>query len=148
MPFHKDIEFLAKHYRKGLFTIEPALQRIKGFRKKFWTIPKVAAVSSVLIAIGATAAILITRSYNLEEIETEVPVIEKVSPAFVSRVIDFDDVPLTIVVQQINVVYGVEVDNIPINADELYVSLHYEGTALDLIDTLNEILDTHMKIIE
>lgn len=142
----KEIEFIARHYRKGLFTIEPALYRIKGFRKKFWTFPKIAAVSSIVITIGATAAILITNSYNSSEIETEAPIIENISPALVSHVIDFDDVPLTTVVEQINLVYGVEVENIPINADEIYISLHYEGTASDLIETINEIVGTQMRI--
>lgn len=148
MLFHKDIDFIARHYRKGLFAIEPALYRIKGVRKKILTLPKIVAISSFIIAIGATAAILIRNSYNHKERETEVPVIEKKSPMSVSHVLDFNDVPLTTVVQHINLIYGVEVDNLPKNADELYVTLHYEGTALDLVETLNEILETNMKIRE
>ena len=148
MLFHKDIDFIAKHYRKGLFAIEPALYRIKGVRKKILTLPKIVAISSFIIAIGATAAILIRNSYNHKERETEVPVIEKKSPVSVSHVLDFNDVPLTTVVQHITFIYGVEVDNLPKNADELFVTLHYEGTALDLVETLNEILETNMKIRE
>lgn len=148
MSFHKNIDFIAKHYRKGLFAIEPALCRIKGVRKKIWTLPKIAAVSSFVIAIGATAAILITGYYNPKETGEEVPVMEKISPMSVSHIIDFDDVPLTTVVEQINLIYGVEVENIPVNADEVFVTIHYEGTASDLIETLNEILETHMKIME
>lgn len=148
MLFHKDIDFIARHYRKGLFAIEPALYRIKGVRKKILTLPKIVAISSFIIAIGATAAILIRNSYNHKEKETEVPVIEKKSPMSVSHVLDFNDVPLTTVIQHINLIYGVEVDNLPKNADELYVTLHYEGTALDLVETLNEILETNMKIRE
>lgn len=148
MSFQKDIEFIAKHYKKGLFSIEPALYRIKGFKKKIWTFPKVAAISSVVIAIGATAAILITNSYNQKGIGTEIPVIEKSSQELVSHIIDFDDVPLTTVVEQINIIYKVEVDNMPVNAEEIYVSIHYEGTAIDLIETLNEILGTNLKIKE
>ena len=148
MSFQKDIDFVAKRYKEGLFRIEPALFRIKGFKKKIPTLPKIAAISSIVIAIGATAAILITNSYSRKEIPSEVPVIEKASPMLVSHVIDFDDAPLTIVVDQINLIYGVEVDNVPINADELYVSIHYEGTAADLVETLNEILGINMKIIE
>lgn len=148
MNFDKDIDFIARHFRKGLFAIEPTLYRIKGIRKKPLTIPKIAAISSIVVAIGATAAILISNSYYQKEIETEVPVIEKVSSMSVTHIIDFDDVPLTAVVEQINLVYDVEVDNIPVNADELYVSLHYEGNAMDLVETLNEILGTNMKIKE
>lgn len=148
MFFHKDIDFIARHYRKGLFAIEPALYRIKGVRKKIFTLPKIVAISSFIIAIGATAAILIRNSYNHKERETEAPVIEKKSPMSVSHVLDFNDVPLTTVVQHIKLIYGVEVDNLPKNADELFVTLHYEGMALDLVETLNEILETNMKIRE
>lgn len=148
MSFHKEINFVAKYYRKGLFKIEPALYRIKGIRKNFWTFSKVAAVSSIVIAIGATAAIIITNSYNPQKVETEVPVIDNTSPLLISHIIDFDDAPLSAVVEQINLTYGVEIENIPVNAEELYISLHYEGTALDLVETLNEILGTHMKIKE
>lgn len=148
MSINKDIDFVAKHYKKGLFNIETALYKIKGLRKNNRTLPKVAAISSIVVAIGATAAILITNSYNSKEIESNVPVIEKESPMLVSHVIDFDDAPLSVVVEQINLIYGVNIENIPKDADELYVSIHYEGTALDLVETLNEILGTNLKIIE
>ncbi len=36
--------------------------------------------------------------------------------------------------------------NIPENADDYMLSLHYEGNALDLIDTINVILGTSMEI--
>ena len=104
MSIDKDIDFIAKHYRKGLFSVEPALIKVRGIRRVIWTFPKIAAVSSIIIAIGATAAILITNSYNSQDIETKAPVIEKTSPALVSRVIDFDDTPLPVVVDKINTV--------------------------------------------
>lgn len=148
MPFHKDIDFVAKYYRKGLFNIEPALHRIKDFRKKKRILPKIAAISSIVITIGAAAAILITNSYQTKGIREEVPVIEKTAPLSVSHVIDFDDAPLLTVVDQIKLIYGVDVENIPVNAEELYISIHYEGTAMDLIETLNEILGIDMRIIE
>ena len=148
MSIDKNIDFIAKHYRKGLFSIEPTLIKLRGIRKKLWTFPKIVAISSIIIAIGATAAILITNSYNSQDIETKAPVIEKTSPALVSRVIDFDDTPLPVVVDKINTVYDVEVINLPDNADEYYLSLHYEGNAKELVETINEILGTEMKIKE
>lgn len=148
MSIDKDIDFIAKHYRKGLFSVEPALFKVRGIRKRIWTFPKIAAVSSIIIAVGATAAILITNSYYSQDNETQVPVIEKASPALVSRVIDFDNTPLPMVIDRINKVYDVEVINLPANADEYYLSLHYEGNAKELVETINEILGTEMKIKE
>ena len=148
MSIDKDIDFIAKHYRKGLFSVESALIKVRGIRKKIWTFPKIAAVSSIIIAIGATAAILITNSYNSHDVETKGNIIEKTSPALVSRIIDFDDTPLPIVVEKINKVYDVDVINLPVNADDYYLSLHYEGNAKELVETINEILGTEMKIKE
>ena len=148
MSIDKDIDFIAKHYRKGLFSVELALIKVRGIRKKVWTLPKIAAVSSIIIAIGATAALLITNSYFSQDVETKDNIIEKTSPALVSRIIDFDDTPLPIVVEKINKVYDVEVINLPVNADNYYLSLHYEGNAKELVETINEILGTEMKIKE
>ena len=148
MWVQKEVEFIAGHYKEGLFAAEPALYRIKGFKKRFLTVPKIAAISSFVIAIGAMAAILITKPYDHKETGTGIPAIEKVSPVSVSRVIDFDDVPLTAVVEQIRLIYNVDVTDMPQDADELYVTIHYEGTVSDLIETLNEILGTNMRIKE
>ena len=142
--------FIARHYRKGLFAVEPALRKVKNLKKRFWNFPKIAVACAILVVIGATAAIIVNNSYHSSPVEeSAVPVsTETVKPALISRVIDFDDVPLPVVVERINLVYGVEVTDLPDNAGDLYLSLHYEGNALELIDTINEILDTRMRIKE
>ena len=60
--------------------------------------------------------------------------------------IDFENATLPAVVAKIKEVYGVEVVNLPESADEYKLSLHYEGTAADLVDTINETLGTDIKV--
>ena len=149
MNIDKEITFIAKHYKKGLFSVDPALKRIKKIKQGWWTLPKVAAASFLIVVLGATAAILIRNSYSYKESSISQPEsTEIISPALISRVIDFEDTPPPTVIEQINLMYDVEVINIPADANDYYLSLHYEGNAYDLIETINEILGTDMKVKE
>ena len=71
-----------------------------------------------------------------------------VAPTEVVKVIDFENTALPVVISKIKEVYGVEVINVPENAETYYLSLHYEGNAVDLVLTINEILDTEMRVKE
>ena len=62
------------------------------------------------------------------------------------KVVDFENAPLPVVVERIREVYGVEVDGLPENADDYVLSLHYEGTPVDLVDTINDLLSTEMTV--
>ncbi len=62
------------------------------------------------------------------------------------KVIDFENTPLPLVVAGIEEAYGVEVGNLPDNSDELRLSLHYEGHAVDLVETINSILGTQLTV--
>lgn len=147
MEQNKDINFIARHYKKGMFEVEPALRRIKGSRSAWWTRTRIAAACAVAAILTATAAIIVHNSYfsATEPLEMTEP---SVSSAETVRVIDFDEAPLTEVVQKITEVYGVEVTNLPANPDRYFLSLHYEGNAIDLVETINDILDTDMKVDE
>ena len=143
----REIGFIARHYKAGLFNTEKALRKIRPTIREIWSWQKIAAASCILIVIGATAALLIRDSYNSEkptEIEnTQSPVIPLES---ISKVIDFDDTPLPVVIEQINLVYDVEIRNIPPEAESYRLSLHYEGNVIDLIDSINEILGINLEI--
>lgn len=143
MDFNKEIEFIARHYREGIFNTETVLKKIR--RKKIWTFSRIAAASILLAVFGATAAIIIN-SYNTENTENNISVFPPEQPEFVVRAIDFDDTPLPVVIDKINEVYNIEVENLPRKPEKYRLSLHYEGNASDLIDTINDILGTEMKI--
>ncbi|MDE7351213.1 MAG: hypothetical protein K2N25_09105 [Muribaculaceae bacterium] len=145
----KNFKFIARHYRKGMFAVEPALRRIKGSRQSWWTRTRIAAACSIAAILTATAAIFVHHEYA----SNNVPAIEEtgqtaIPAAEIVRIIDFEAAPLTEVVAKIRQVYGVEVTGLPANPDQYTLSLHYEGSALDLVETINDILDTDMKVTE
>ena len=146
MKFDEEISFIARHYRKGLFNPEKALKKIRP-SQRWWSASKIVAASFLFIILGATAALFIRQNYFFDKTEfIETNTEEITAPEFVVRAIDFDDTPLPVVVDEINLVYGVEIINLPTDADQYHLSLHYEGSAVDLIETINEILGTHMEI--
>lgn len=77
---------------------------------------------------------------------------EVVSPAThgenIVRVIDFENAPLPVVVDKISRTYDVEITGLPESPDDYKLSLHYEGTASDLVETINEILGTEMTVTQ
>ncbi len=143
---NKNIDFVARHYRKGLFAADKALARMGIRYVRWWTPAKIAAAVAVFVVFGATAAILIRNTHYMPSNENVVH--EETAPASVAeiKVIDFEDIPLTAVVEKIKEVYGVEISGLPENAGDMRLSLHYEGTAADLVETINDILGTEMEI--
>ena len=149
MEENKEIRFIARHYCKGLFAVEPALRRIKGTKATWWGRTRIAAACAVAAILTATAAVLIHNGF-ISDIRPDTREMENtcIPAAAIVRVIDFEDAPLTEVVAKIREVYGVDVTGLPDNPDQYSLSLHYEGSALDLIETINDILDTDMKVSE
>lgn len=146
----KNILFVARHYVKGHFSPKEAWKKLDIRPQSWWTFGRVAAALAGVIVLSATATLII-REVNAPSPApaTEQPVAQPTtSPAMARRVIDFDNTPLTDVVKKIHEVYDVEVTDVPANANELRLSIHFEGNAADLIDAINEILDTQMKITE
>jgi hypothetical protein len=64
----------------------------------------------------------------------------------VAQRITFDDAPLSEVIIKIQETYNVTITNIP--TEEHRLTLSYEGTADELIETINDLLGTEMKIQE
>ena len=149
MEENKDIRYGERHYRKGLFAVEPALRRVKGTKGVWWTSTRIAAACAAAAIFTATAAIFV---YHSDIPETEISVPETGQPAIpaaeIVHVIDFEAAPLTEVTAKIREVYGVDVIGLPADPDQYTLSLHYEGSALDLVETINDILDTDMKVSE
>lgn len=146
---NKEIKFITKHYRKGLFAVEPALRRIKPIASGWWTRSRIAAACIATTILTATATIFIHNNYYLNHpAEFEQNEHSSIPVEKIVRTIDFENAPLPIVVAKIREVYGVDVVNLPDNAEEYTLSLHYEGSAIDLVDTINDIVDTEMIIQE
>lgn len=146
MSDEKEIEFVAKHYRKGSFSVEKAWTSLGIVTTTKWRRFRAAAAVAAIVVISATAAVFYNQ-YSQASGQAEV-INEELTPApdKVVRVIDFEEASLPTVVDKIKDVYGVTVTNLPENAENYKLSLRYEGTAEDLVSTINEILETKMAI--
>lgn len=143
----EEIGFIAKHYKHGLFNADLALRKIKPVIRKSWSWQRIAVASCIVLVLSATATLFIRNTlYSEKPIETENTLSPVVPLESISKVIDFDDTPLPIVINQINLVYDVEIGNIPANAADYSLSLHYEGNVIDLVDGINEILGINLEI--
>lgn len=147
---NKDIDFISSRYMRGKFSVKNGWSRLDlSPQTAWWRRTRVAAAVGGLIVLSAAAAV-VYHQYSFRsdnEIELHQPT-EYIAPVFVVKTIDFENVALPIVVERIKEVYNVDVVNIPENADALKLSLHYEGNAIDLVDTINEILGTQMSVKE
>lgn len=145
---NEDIEYIAKRYKKGKFSVEEGWKRLNITPAFNWRTKIIAAsVASVVVLTAAAAVIVYQHSINNQTTtnSTTEKTIE-IAPEQVVKVIDFENTPLPVVIAKIKDVYGVEIVNIPENAEDYNLSLHYEGNAIDLIATINEIFDTQMEV--
>lgn len=143
----EDIDYIAQHYRPGLFSTKKCWARLNVASVSHWKRIRIAAVIAFGIALYAAASVII---YNVSK-SSDYPKIKEVAaqdPQIIVKVIDFENTPLPTVIKKIKETYDVEVTNLPENAEEICLSLHYEGTAKDLVATINEILDTNMEVKE
>lgn len=144
----KEITYIAKIYRKGKFSADKAWKRLHIAPSYKWRRMRIAAAVASVIVLSATAAIVWHNHDVSVKPQTEETVLPLQNPKTIVKVIDFEDTPLSTVISKIKEVYGVEVGNVPENAGEYKLSLHYEGNAVDLVATINEILETQMSVKE
>lgn len=145
----EEVTYIAKRYRKGKFSVDKGWKRLNIKPTFKWSGFKIAAAVASVVVLSATAAV-IYHQYELND-TTHKPVKESVKSAVsleAVKVIDFENTPLPTVISKIKEVYGVEVVNVPGNAGEYQLSLHYEGNAVDLVATINDILETEMSVRE
>lgn len=148
---HNDSErFVTQHYEHGRFDEDAAWKRlgIGGRRSHRWGIVAAASVAAVL-----TVSACIYFMNMKQNVPTVIPAESTVAPTTKPvtaqnkiEVIEFSDAPLTDVVSKIEEVYGVRIENVP--TEEYRLTLRYEGTAADLVSTINDILETNLIIAE
>lgn len=146
---NEEINYIAKHYRKGKFSVAKGWRRLDIATAYKWRVLKVAVGVSSLIVLSVAAAVVYRQSVS-ERLprETSERIITPAEQLTVSKTIDFENVPLSEVVERIKEVYGVELTGVPDNAEDYHLSLHYEGNVVDLVTTINEIIDTQMTVKE
>ncbi len=141
----KEIKFVAQRYRSGKFSVDKGWARLNVGRESVWRRLRIAAAVASVVILSATAAV-IYHHHGLNTAKSAPEKIEQTVSADVVKVIDFENTRLPVVIAEIKEVYGVEVINVPDNAEDYSLSLHYEGNAADLVAAINEILDTQMAV--
>lgn len=144
---NKEIDFIARRYRKGRFSPDAGWRRLGIAPVSLWRRYRVAAAVAVTVILSATATILY-KEYCLNDVPQQTVPVETVSPLVEVKVIDFENAPLPEVVKKIETVYGVKVESVPASPEEYVLSLHYEGNPTDLISAINDILETKMTVTE
>lgn len=147
--FKKSLDFVARYYRPNAFRPDAELFRTQT-RRPWWRRGAIAAsvVAATLVASACFYTFVIKAPTPAVE-EVTAPAATAGAPAeeLSARVIkiEFSDAALADVVKEIEKTYGVEVTNLP-ESGQYRLTLSYEGTATDLIETINEILGTEMKV--
>lgn len=145
----KEINFIAKRYQDGKFSVDKGWKRLNIKPISRWKRIRIAASIACVIVLSATAAVIYHQySMKTEQAQSTKENIEAISPIQAVKIIDFECSSLPDVISEIKEVYGVEVVNLPENAEEYHLSLHYEGNAADLVATINDILGTQMIVKE
>lgn len=141
----KNIDFVVRHYRHGAFRTSRAWQKLGIGHSIVYKRLRIAAVAAILVAIGATAIIMHHNSSTEPTVTMPAEKTDSTAKTTI-RIIDFDDAPLTAVIEEINHVYDVEVIDIPAEAAEIRLTLHYEGDVAGLIETINETTGTELRL--
>lgn len=148
--YDDSLDFVTSHYCPGAFRPLPLAKllhinvRIPLFRRRNVA---AACVMSALIAcagIGTYLYICQEAPAAIPAVETTIPMTQPVSTAKEIKRITFNDTPLAEVVKEIEKVYDVRLTSLP--EEEYRLTLSYEGTAEDLVATINELLGTHIEI--
>ena len=147
--FNESLDFVARHYRHGAFDSSSALNRL-GFRRRPAMLRRVAVIAGT-VALTASALFVGYYNYNTpagtdaamqSAPAAGTPVAE---PMKVVR-LEFSDAPLSRVAEEIQLVYGVTVTNLP--DEDYHLTLSYDGNAYNLVETINELLDTHISVCD
>lgn len=144
---NKEIDFVARHYRKGRFAVDAGWRRLGIAPVSVWRKYRAAAAVAATVILSAAATILY-KEYHVDDVPQQTISVENAGPLTQVKVIDFENAPLPEVVRQIEAVYGVKVDGVPASPEKYVLSLHYEGTPADLISVINSILETEMTVTE
>lgn len=148
--FKKSLDFVVRYYRPDAFRPDAGLFRTQ-VRRPWWRRGAIAAsvIAATLVASACFYTFVLKAPAPAPVEGVSAPVETAATPtakptAQVSK-IEFSDTPLADVVKEIEKVYGVEITGLPENG-EYRLTLSYEGTATDLVETINEILGTGMKV--
>ena len=144
--------FVVRFYRPGAFRADrnPSgilyISPVKSWWRRY-------GIAASFAGVALLASAIVIGYYASHESPSAAPMVEEtttrpVSPAGAEEKIqriEFTDVPLRQVVAKIEEVYGVKIEGLE-PGDTHRLTLSYEGTATDLVDTINDTLGTNLTI--
>lgn len=147
MNEENNIRFVAKHYRAGKFNADMGWKRL-GIARKFWNWKRISAAAAVGVVVVSAAAFAVYENYFVDTTPQQEVITNTPAPAYMVKAIDFENAPLPKVIESIENTYEVRITNIPEDTSNFNLSLHYEGNAFELVETINDILDINLKVEE
>lgn len=147
MNGENNIEFVAKRYRTGKFNADRGWKRL-GIARRFWNWKRISAAAAVGVVVISAAAFAVYENYFVNSAPQQEEIITSSTPAYMVKAIDFENAPLPRVIESIENTYEVRISNVPENAADFNLSLHYEGNAFELVETINDILDINLTVEE
>lgn len=151
--FKESLRFVVKYYQPDSFRPDPDLFHIPALKRPWWRRTSVAAaVAAGVLAASGFVYIELTQRHSaaVEPAPQESIIATEPQPVVaedpVSRRIEFKDTPLPKVAEAIAKTYDVEITGIK-PGDDTRLTLSYEGTAEDLVATINELLGTRLRIV-
>lgn len=104
-----------------------------------------ACIGAVVLAASASIYYFTTRPESTAPVENVVtPAETAVAPELRIERIEFHDAPLKEVVAEIERVYGVTIGNVP--EEDINITISYEGTAQDVVETINDLLNLNLTV--
>lgn len=144
----ESLRFVVSHYSDDAFSARRGWERL-GIQRESWWRRHAVAASVGAVVLAASAAITLWHMNDAQA--PSAPAVETVAPsapasvsATESRRIEFSDASLPEVVAAIEHVYGVKVSGHTDSSERL--TLSYEGSATGLVDAINELLGTDLRI--
>ncbi len=141
--FDSSLRFVTRYYRHGFLSAREGWREL-GIPVSIWRPWRIAAAVSAVVVLSASAALYLHYGVPAGEPSVETVAPQGATMADEVKRLDFTDAPLTQVVAEIERVYGVKVTGLP---DETFtLTLSYEGSAADIVETINALLGTHLAI--
>lgn len=148
----ESLQFVARHFQDDTLLSRPGWRYFKLthnlLKSRFTFSRSVAAACIGVIVLAASASIYffaLSSKDSAPEGNFSAPEpLPSVSFEEKSLRIEFQDATLKQVVAEIERAYGVTISNLP--SEEMKITISYEGTAEDVVETINALLDINLTI--
>ncbi len=144
----KESEFVVSHYKDGTLLPKEGWRRFRLTHQisSFKRYVAAASVATIVLAASASLYYYYAASHSTtEEIHLSSTQETKLADENKIEKIEFHNASLKEVVAEIERVYSVKISNVP--NEDLRVTISYEGTAQDVVETINDLLNTNLLIV-